>query len=100
MYVYPLCILYTIYTLYVQIKQLAKKEGVDAVWPGWGHASENPALPRRLTDAGIKFIGPTSPVMAVLGDKIAANILAQTAKVTCLVVVTRHLCGISNLLVK
>ncbi|CAN0436705.1 unnamed protein product, partial [Discosporangium mesarthrocarpum] len=56
-------------------------QGVDAVWPGWGHASENPALPRSLTEAGIKFIGPTSPVMSVLGDKIAANILAQTANV-------------------
>ncbi|KAG5181165.1 acetyl-CoA carboxylase [Tribonema minus] len=63
------------------IVELAKRENVDAVWPGWGHASENPALPRRLSDDGIKFIGPTSPVMAVLGDKIAANILAQTAKV-------------------
>ena len=34
-----------------------------------------------LTELGIKFIGPTGPVMSVLGDKIAANILAQTAKV-------------------
>lgn len=56
-------------------------QGVDAVWPGWGHASENPQLPTRLAAAGIKFIGPTAPVMSVLGDKIAANILAQTAKV-------------------
>jgi acetyl-CoA carboxylase/biotin carboxylase 1 len=63
------------------IVSIAKKEKVDAVWPGWGHASENPALPRRLTESGIKFIGPTSPVMAALGDKIAANILAQTAGV-------------------
>jgi hypothetical protein len=30
---------------------------------------------------GIKFIGPTAPVMRVLGDKIAAKILAQTANV-------------------
>lgn len=51
------------------------------MWPGWGHASENPQLPTRLTAEGIKFIGPTAPVMSVLGDKIAANILAQTAKV-------------------
>lgn len=58
-----------------------RRQGVDAVWPGWGHASENPNLPTRLTAEGIKFIGPTAPVMAVLGDKIAANILAQTAKV-------------------
>ena len=47
----------------------------------WGHASENPKLPNTLDEMGIKFIGPTGPVMSVLGDKIAANILAQTAKV-------------------
>eukprot|EP00438_Fugacium_kawagutii_P004902 Skav229215 [mRNA] locus=scaffold2439:116676:121009:+ [translate_table: standard] len=54
---------------------------VDAVWPGWGHASENPKLPAKLKENGITFIGPPSGVMAALGDKIAANILAQTAKV-------------------
>ncbi len=48
-----------------------KASGVDAVWPGWGHASENPKLPDRLKPLGITFIGPTSPVMSVLGDKIA-----------------------------
>jgi len=63
------------------ITRIAKEQGVDAVWPGWGHASENPKLPTALLNIGVKFIGPTSPVMAVLGDKIAANILAQTAKV-------------------
>jgi acetyl-CoA carboxylase/biotin carboxylase 1 len=60
----------------------ANTQGVDAVWPGWGHASENPKLPNTLKKMGIKFIGPTGPVMYVLGDKIAANILAQTAKVS------------------
>jgi acetyl-CoA carboxylase/biotin carboxylase 1 len=63
------------------ICQIAKEQGVDAVWPGWGHASENPRLPNTLDEMGIKFIGPTGPVMSVLGDKIAANILAQTALV-------------------
>jgi acetyl-CoA carboxylase/biotin carboxylase 1 len=63
------------------ICRIAKEQGVDAVWPGWGHASEKPALPNTLAEMGIKFIGPTAPVMSVLGDKIAANILAQTAKV-------------------
>ena len=28
-----------------------------------------------------QFIGPTAPVMAALGDKVSANILAQTAEV-------------------
>ena len=63
------------------ISKVAVEQGVDAVWPGWGHASEKPALPTKLTELGIKFIGPTAPVMSVLGDKIAANILAQTAQV-------------------
>jgi len=63
------------------ICKIAQEQGVDAVWPGWGHASENPKLPNSLDALGIKFIGPTGPVMSVLGDKIAANILAQTAKV-------------------
>jgi len=63
------------------IVRVATENEVDAVWPGWGHASENPVLSNTLNDLGIKFIGPTGPVMSVLGDKIAANILAQTAKV-------------------
>jgi len=63
------------------IINIAKAQGAEGVWPGWGHASENPKLPAGLAAAGIKFIGPTSPVMSVLGDKIAANILAQTAQV-------------------
>jgi len=52
------------------IVQMAQREGVDAVWPGWGHASENPRLPNTLKQLGIKFIGPTGPVMSVLGDKV------------------------------
>lgn len=67
----------------IQCTQVAQEQDVDAVWPGWGHASENPKLPEALSAMGIKFIGPTSPVMSVLGDKIAANILAQTAGMPC-----------------
>jgi len=63
------------------ICKIAKEQGVDAVWPGWGHASEKPLLPETCKKLGIKFIGPPAPVMSVLGDKIAANILAQTAEV-------------------
>ena len=63
------------------ICRIAKEQKVDGVWPGWGHASEKPLLPETCLELGIKFIGPTAPVMAVLGDKIAANILAQTANV-------------------
>merc|ERR1719316_1958600 len=57
----------------------AVAQNVDAVWPGWGHASENPALPRTLKEMGIMFLGPESNVMYILGDKIASTILAQSA---------------------
>merc|ERR1719160_1118636 len=63
------------------IVNIAVSQKVDAVWPGWGHASETPALPAGLAANGIQFIGPTSPVMAALGDKVSANILAQSAGV-------------------
>ena len=63
------------------IVSIAIAQKVDAVWPGWGHASENPKLPGNLKANGIQFIGPTAPVMAALGDKVSANILAQTAEV-------------------
>ncbi len=32
------------------IVSVAQLFDADAVWPGWGHASENPALPRTLEE--------------------------------------------------
>ena len=39
------------------ILDIAKRTGVQAVWAGWGHASENPKLPEVLSKNGIAFIG-------------------------------------------
>ena len=63
--------------------QVAERTGVDAVWPGWGHASENPDLPEALarTPRKIVFLGPHSSAMALLGDKIGSTIIAQAAGV-------------------
>ena len=33
------------------IVDIAQRKDVDAVWAGWGHASENPNLPRKLAKA-------------------------------------------------
>lgn len=65
------------------IVQVADRANVDAVWPGWGHASEKPELPTSLaeTAAGIRFLGPGAAAMAALGDKIGSTILAQAAGV-------------------
>jgi acetyl-CoA carboxylase / biotin carboxylase 1 len=68
------------------IVELARLHGVHAVWAGWGHASENPALPNALHRSypPIKFIGPAGPPMLALGDKIGSTIIAQTANVPCI----------------
>ncbi|XP_054857972.1 acetyl-CoA carboxylase 1 isoform X1 [Eublepharis macularius] len=61
------------------ILDIAKRIPVQAVWAGWGHASENPKLPELLHKNGIAFMGPPSQAMWALGDKIASSIVAQTA---------------------
>ncbi|CAB3410106.1 unnamed protein product [Caenorhabditis bovis] len=61
-----------------EIIKHAVEKNVDAVWAGWGHASENPELPKRLAEHNIVFVGPPSSAMFSLGDKIASTIIAQT----------------------
>ena len=63
------------------IVDIAQRWKVDAVWAGWGHASENPLLPDNLMKNNIVFIGPSSKPMQALGDKIGSTIIAQSAKV-------------------
>ncbi|KAF8411504.1 hypothetical protein HHK36_004056 [Tetracentron sinense] len=63
------------------IVETAEITHVDAVWPGWGHASENPELPDALNAKGIVFLGPPSTSMAALGDKIGSSLIAQAAEV-------------------
>ncbi|KAK6168614.1 hypothetical protein SNE40_019811 [Patella caerulea] len=64
-----------------RILDIAKRTQVQAVWAGWGHASENPKLPELLHKNDISFIGPPENAMWSLGDKIASSIVAQTADV-------------------
>ncbi|GLU16226.1 hypothetical protein SLE2022_326700 [Rubroshorea leprosula] len=63
------------------IVEIAEITHVDAVWPGWGHASENPELPDALNAKGIIFLGPPAISMAALGDKIGSSLIAQAAEV-------------------
>src|ERR1700680_1821092 len=58
---------------------LAREKGVDAIHPGYGFLSENPALPRACAAAGITFIGPSAELLDLLGDKTAARNLAIKA---------------------
>jgi len=60
---------------------LAKEKEVDAIHPGYGFLSENPALARACEKAGIAFIGPPPNLLELLGDKTAARRLASSAGV-------------------
>src|SRR5689334_2398278 len=63
------------------IVAIAKDKGVDAIHPGYGFLSENPALPRACEAAGITFVGPRAELLELLGDKTAARGLAARAGV-------------------
>jgi pyruvate carboxylase len=66
------------------IVALAKEKGVDAIHPGYGFLSENPALARACEKAGITFVGPPPNLLELLGDKTAARRLAASAGVAVL----------------
>ena len=51
----------------------AKDSGCDAVFPGYGFLAENPDFADAVEREGLVFIGPSSRVMRILGDKIAAR---------------------------
>lgn len=55
------------------ILQHCKDLGVDGIHPGYGFLSENGEFAQKVTDAGMKFIGPSPHAMALMGDKLSAK---------------------------
>jgi acetyl-CoA/propionyl-CoA carboxylase biotin carboxyl carrier protein len=55
--------------------------GADALHPGYGFLSENPALARACVDAGVAFVGPPPEASEVMGDKLRAKEVARQAGV-------------------
>jgi len=53
----------------------------DAAWVGWGFVAESAEFAARCEDAGITFIGPSSDVIRLLGDKVRAKQLAERSGV-------------------
>ncbi|WP_370343743.1 ATP-binding protein, partial [Pararhodobacter marinus] len=60
---------------------VARKAGADAIHPGYGLLSENPALVDACVEAGITFIGPTAEVLTLTGNKARAIAAAKAAGV-------------------
>jgi acetyl/propionyl-CoA carboxylase alpha subunit len=59
----------------------ALRSGSDAIHPGWGFLAENESFAKKVTDAGLLWIGPPPRVIHLMGDKIQAKQLARKAGV-------------------
>jgi propionyl-CoA carboxylase alpha chain len=65
-----------------RIVEACRGTNAEAVHPGYGFLSENPAFARALVKVGVTFIGPGPAAIAAMGDKIASKKLAQDAGVS------------------
>ena len=55
------------------ILDYCKKLNVDGIHPGYGFLSENAGFAKKVKDAGMKLIGPSSESMEIMGDKLSAK---------------------------
>jgi pyruvate carboxylase len=63
------------------IIDLAKAKQVDLIHPGYGFLSENAGFAKACEENGITFVGPSSDLLARMGDKIEARKITDKANV-------------------
>lgn len=61
------------YLLGEKIIKVCQELNVDAIHPGYGFLSENADFAKKVSDAGLIFIGPSPKSIEVMGSKLAAK---------------------------
>jgi pyruvate carboxylase subunit A len=56
-----------------KIIAICKEKEVDGIHPGYGFLSENAGFVKKVTEAGITFIGPSPEAIDLMGSKIASK---------------------------
>ncbi len=69
------------YLNYQLIIDLAKSIGADAIHPGYGFLAENEDFAKAAEDNNINFIGPSSEVIRLMGDKARSKEIMKKAGV-------------------
>jgi 3-methylcrotonyl-CoA carboxylase alpha subunit len=64
-----------------RIIETAREAGADAIHPGYGFLSENPAFAEACEAAGIVFVGPPAAAMRAMGSKSSAKALMEKSAV-------------------
>ncbi|VUT27548.1 MAG: acetyl-CoA carboxylase, biotin carboxylase subunit [Candidatus Syntrophoarchaeum sp. GoM_oil] len=64
-----------------RIIEAAEISGAEAIHPGYGFLSENSEFVRACENAGIKFVGPNSHSMELMGSKIRAREIMERADI-------------------
>jgi propionyl-CoA carboxylase alpha chain len=70
------------YIVIERILDAIRQTGADAVHPGYGFLSENPAFAAALEKADVAFIGPPVKAIEAMGDKITSKKIAAEAGVS------------------
>jgi len=70
------------YIVIDKILEAVRQTGAEAVHPGYGFLSENMNFAAALEREGVVFIGPPSPAIEAMGDKITSKKLAKEAGVS------------------